>query len=53
MGYLIAAVGPVLFGFAKDSTGTWTPGLVVLAVAAALMALAGAVAGRGGHVTAR
>ncbi|MET9555339.1 MFS transporter [Streptomyces sp. NPDC006645] len=53
VGYLIAAIGPVLFGFAKDTTGTWTPGLLVLALAAALMALAGTAAGRGGHVTSR
>lgn len=53
VGYLIAAVGPILFGFARDATGTWTPGLAVLAVAAAFMALTGGVAGRGGHVTSR
>ncbi|MFG3205323.1 CynX/NimT family MFS transporter [Streptomyces sp. NPDC048192] len=51
VGYLVAAAGPVLFGFARDTTHAWTVGLIALVVAAVPMAVAGAAAGRGGHVT--
>ncbi|MET9295687.1 MFS transporter [Streptomyces sp. NPDC003077] len=53
VGYLLAAVGPALFGFARDLTGGWTAGLAGVVVLAVPMALTGALAGRGGQVTPR
>jgi CP family cyanate transporter-like MFS transporter len=53
VGYLVAALGPVLFGLARDATGSWSPGLIALVIAAVPMAVAGAAAGRGGAVTSR
>ncbi|WP_051854685.1 MFS transporter [Streptomyces sp. NRRL B-1347] len=53
VGYLVAAVGPALFGAVRDLSGHWTAGLVGLVVIAVPMAVAGALAGRGGHVLPR
>ncbi|QCX81741.1 Inner membrane transport protein YeaN [Streptomyces sp. YIM 121038] len=50
VGYLVAAVGPTLFGAVRDLSGHWTAGLVGLVVIAVPMAVTGALAGRGGHV---
>jgi MFS transporter, CP family, cyanate transporter len=49
-GYLLAAVGPFLFGFLHDLTGGWTlPFVLLLAVVAAQMVF-GVLAGRPGYV---
>lgn len=50
IGYLVAAVGPVLFGFLHDVTGGWRTPLAVLAGVAAAHALIGLRAGRDAHV---
>lgn len=51
-GYLLAAVGPTLFGFIHDSTGGWTIPLLLLLVAAGGLLLAGLKAGKYGYVMA-
>lgn len=50
IGYLVAAVGPVLFGYLHDVTGGWRVPLAVLAGVAAAHALIGLRAGRDAHV---
>jgi cyanate transporter len=51
IGYLVAAVGPVLFGALHDMTGGWRVPLTVLAAVAAAHTLVGLRAGRDAHVT--
>lgn len=51
LGYLVAAVGPVLFGVLHDATGGWRVPLAVLAGVAAAHAVIGLRAGRDAHVT--
>ena len=46
VGYVLAAVGPVLLGALHDATGSWTAPLVVLLGVLAAQAAAGALAGR-------
>jgi len=50
VGYLVAALGPVLFGYLHDATGGWRVPLAVLAGVAAAHALIGLRAGRAAHV---
>ena len=50
IGYLLAAIGPVLFGALHDATGGWRGPLVVLVVVAFLHALVGLRVGRAEHV---
>lgn len=50
IGYLVAAVGPVLFGALHDSTGGWRVPLLVLVGVAAAHTLIGLRAGRDAHV---
>jgi CP family cyanate transporter-like MFS transporter len=50
LGYLVAAVGPVLFGVLHDATGSWRVPLAVLVGVAAAHALIGLRAGRDAHV---
>jgi CP family cyanate transporter-like MFS transporter len=50
IGYLVAAVGPVLIGALHDATGGWRVPLLVLAGVAAAHTLAGLRAGRDAHV---
>jgi MFS transporter, CP family, cyanate transporter len=50
VGYLIAAVGPVLIGLLHDWTGGWTVPLAVLTGLAALHTVVGLRAGRDAHV---
>ena len=50
LGYLVAAVGPVLFGVLHDVTGSWRVPLAVLVGVAAVHALIGLRAGRDAHV---
>jgi CP family cyanate transporter-like MFS transporter len=46
IGYLIAALGPVVFGLVHDHTGGWTIGLVGVIAIALIQALCGLGAGR-------
>ncbi|WP_083446505.1 CynX/NimT family MFS transporter [Priestia koreensis] len=46
IGYLLAAVGPTLFGLLHDTTHSWTAPLYMLVVASALILLCGIGAGR-------
>lgn len=50
LGYLVAAVGPVLFGALHDATGGWRVPLSVLVGVAAVHTLVGLRAGRDAHV---
>jgi CP family cyanate transporter-like MFS transporter len=50
LGYLVAAVGPVLFGVLHDATGSWRVPLAVLVGVAAVHAVIGLRAGRDAHV---
>ena len=50
IGYLVAAVGPTLFGVLHDATGGWRVPLAVLVGVAAAHALIGLRAGRDAHV---
>jgi CP family cyanate transporter-like MFS transporter len=47
IGYGVGAVAPIVLGVVLARTGSWTPPLALLAVAAVVMLLAGLVAGRG------
>lgn len=51
IGYLVAAVGPTLFGALHDATGGWRVPLGVLVGVAAAHTLIGLRAGRDAHVT--
>ena len=53
IGYLLAAGGPVLFGFLHDSTGSWTGSLLMLLATALVLATAGIGAGRPARVAPR
>lgn len=46
VGYLVAATGPFLAGAARDSSGSWTPVLLAMAVLAGLQFCFGMGAGR-------
>jgi CP family cyanate transporter-like MFS transporter len=46
LGYLVAAVGPVVFGFLHDVTGAWNAPMAFLVVAGGLLAACGYGAGR-------
>lgn len=50
VGYLIAAVGPVLAGAISQWTGSWLPVLVLVAAASAVQATVGLWAARPGYV---
>jgi CP family cyanate transporter-like MFS transporter len=50
IGYLVAAVGPTLFGVLHDATGEWRVPLGVMVGVAAAHALIGLRAGRDAHV---
>nr|WP_244223446.1 MFS transporter [Amycolatopsis circi] len=45
-GYLLAAVGPFVFGLLHDATGSWTVSLIVLLVVMLTQMVFGALAGR-------
>ncbi len=47
VGYLVAALGPLAVGLLHSATGSWTPPLVLLLVAAALSAVVGLSVDRG------
>lgn len=46
LGYLVAAVGPVVFGFLHDLTGGWQASMAFLVVAGGVLAACGYGAGR-------
>ena len=43
IGYLVAASGPVVVGWLRDSTGSWTPALAFVAAVATVQATAAAL----------
>ncbi len=45
-GYLLAAVGPFVFGLLHDATGSWTVSLIVLLVVMVTQMIFGALSGR-------
>jgi CP family cyanate transporter-like MFS transporter len=51
VGYLLAAIGPTLFGFIHDQTGGWDIPLVLLIVFTVLFLLVGLQAGSPGYVS--
>ncbi|WP_057914711.1 CynX/NimT family MFS transporter [Peribacillus muralis] len=52
-GYLLAAVGPVLFGWMHDITHSWTAPLFMLIVVSAIIFVVGLRAGKNEYVTAQ
>lgn len=50
LGYLLAAVGPILIGFLYDIAHTWTISLVILIVFALIMTVFGSLSGRDKYV---
>lgn len=51
IGYLLAAVGPVFFGFVHDMTGSWDTPMLLFIVTVSLLFLAGMHAGRDRYVS--
>lgn len=51
IGYLLAAVGPVFFGFIHDQTGSWYTPMILFIVTVVLLFLAGMHAGRDRYVS--
>lgn len=49
-GYLLAAMGPALFGLLHDAAGSWNVPLALLAVASVLLFAAGMGAGRDKYI---
>ncbi|BBY46696.1 MFS transporter (plasmid) [Mycolicibacterium arabiense] len=47
VGYLVAAAGPVALGVARDATGNWTLGWLIVLGAVVPMTIAGWLSGRG------
>jgi CP family cyanate transporter-like MFS transporter len=46
IGYLFAALGPLLFGLLHDATGGWTVPLLILATLIGMQAVVALAAGR-------
>src|SRR5690606_16398896 len=51
IGYLLAASGPLLFGFVRDLTNSWTMPLILLIIAAVIIFIVGMDAGKKGTIT--
>jgi CP family cyanate transporter-like MFS transporter len=49
-GYLLAGVGPFLFGLRHDVTGGWTAPMAMMLIAYVVQMVAGTVAGRNRYV---
>jgi len=45
-GYLLAAIGPVLFGFIENSVGSWNVIILILVVLSTLLAISGLLVAR-------
>lgn len=52
IGYLLAAIGPTLFGYLHDITNSWFVPLLILVSASLLLFIFGMGAGRNQHITA-
>jgi len=50
-GYLIAAIGPVLFGLVHDFTSSWTVPMLIIIVATLIIFLSGMKAGKNSFIT--
>ncbi|MCZ2257850.1 CynX/NimT family MFS transporter [Sporosarcina sp. G11-34] len=50
-GYLLAAFGPLLFGYLRDSTGNWTIPLIALVIVSVFLFIFGMGAGKKGYVS--
>ncbi len=50
IGYILAAVGPVLLGYLKDQTGSWFSGMAFLFIASLLFMLIGYAAGKDRYI---
>lgn len=53
LGYLLSAVGPVLFGWLHDITHSWTTPLFILVLISVLIFIAGMGAGKNAYVTSK
>ncbi|CAH0343938.1 MFS transporter [Bacillus sp. CECT 9360] len=51
IGYLLAAIGPALFGLIHDFTHSWTIPIIILCVAAILLFIVGMEAGSSRYIT--
>ncbi|WP_326116631.1 CynX/NimT family MFS transporter [Paenibacillus alginolyticus] len=51
VGYLLAAAGPILFGFLHDVTHAWSLSLMTLVIVSVLLLLVGLGAGRNAYVS--
>lgn len=51
IGYLLAASGPLLFGFVRDLTNSWTMPLILLIIATVIIFIVGMDAGKKGTIT--
>ncbi|MDB4866436.1 MAG: transporter [Cohnella sp.] len=51
VGYLLASIGPILFGFLHDATHSWFLSLMTLIIVSVLLFAAGWGAGRNGYVS--
>jgi len=50
VGYLLAAIGPVLFGALRDATHTWTMPLIIMMVTCIVLFIVGIGAGKDAYV---
>jgi len=50
IGYLLAAIGPIIIGFLYDQTHSWVVPLILLSIISVLMTIAGLGAGRNRYV---
>lgn len=53
LGYLLSAIGPVLFGWLHDTTHSWTTPLLMLVLISVLIFIAGMGAGKNQYVTSK
>ncbi len=50
IGYSLAALGPLFFGFMRDMTNSWTMPIILLVVASVTIFIVGMGAGKEGHI---
>ena len=50
IGYSLAALGPLFFGFMRDVTNSWTMPIILLVVASVTIFIVGMGAGKEGHI---